>query len=412
MKVILLTCAMLSLFFNVNNAFSAEFVQLDEDRLASVKASIKNANASSETLNAYQALITKADSLLDIKAFSVTHKTIPTKDAHDYVSISRYWWPDTTKKNGLPWLRRDGETNPDTQTDMVDRVRMGAMTNAVRDLSYAYYFTDNEAYAKKGTELIRVWFLDKETRMNPNLNFAQIVPGNDRKRRSGILDGRLIPQWVLDAIIVFSKSNYWSDDDNTKMNAWLRDYLKWLTKSSLGKEGAKQTNNHGSWYQFQVTALAWYLGEAKTLKRELKRTKALMEKQFNAQGAQKHELKRTKSFFYSCFNLDALTRIAIIGDKAGDSLWDHPSSASSELFKAINYLMPVAQGEPWPHPTKGVNLSHFIPVLDRYADKTGSQEHKALLKRLLEGSKENTSTKKSSAAIYNTFALFKPDALE
>lgn len=414
MKFRLLIFVVFSLIFNINNAFGAKFVQLDEQQAASVKASIKNSKASSETFNAYQTLITNADLLLEVKAFSVTQKTIlaPSKDPHDYLSISRYWWPDPKKRNGLPWLRRDGETNPATQTDEVDRNRIGAMTNAVKNLSYAYYFSDNEAYAKKGTELIKAWFLNKETRMNPHLNFAQIVPGNDYKRRSGILDGRLIPLWVLDAIVIFSESEYWSDADNIKMNAWLSDYLKWLTNSSLGRDGAKQTNNHGSWYQFQVTALAWYLGDTKTLKRELKRTKILMAKQFNKQGAQKHELKRTKSFFYSCFNLDAITRIAIIGDKAGNSLWDYPSSERSELFQAINYLMPVTQGKPWPHPTKGINLNHFILILDRYADKTGSEEHKALLKRLLDESKVNASSGKGGAAIYNAFALFKPDALE
>ena len=216
----------------------------------------------------------------------------------------------------------------------------------------------------------------------------------------------------LDSIVIFSESKHWRNADNKKMNAWLSDYLKWLTKSSLGKDGAKQTNNHGSWYQFQVTALAWYLGESKTLKRELKRTKMLMSKQFNAQGAQKHELKRTKSFFYSCFNLDAMTRIAIIADKAGHSLWGDLSSEKSELFQAINYLMPVAQGKPWPHPTKGVNLNHSIPVLDRFADKTGSEAHKALLKRLLDESKADAASEKSGSAIYNTFALFKPSALK
>ena len=211
---------------------------------------------------------------------------------------------------------------------------------------------------------------------------------------------------------MFSESKYWTDEDNSKMNAWLSDYLKWLSKSSLGRDGAKQTNNHGSLYQFQLTALAWYLGDTKTLKRELKRTKTLMAKQIDKQGAQKHELKRSKSFFYSCFNLDAITRTAIIADKAGDSLWDYPSSEESELFQAINYLIPVAQGKPWPYPTKGINLIHDILVLERYANKTGSDEHKALLKRMLDQTKVNASSAKCGDAIYNSFELFKPDELE
>ena len=286
------------------------------------------------------------------------------------------------------------------------------MTQSVQNLGYAYYFSGDEAYAKKGTELIKAWFLDPETRMNPHLNYAQTVPGIDKQRRSGILDGRLIPLKVLDSITIFSGSEHWSQTDNEDMNVWLNDYLKWLTKSKLGKDGAKQTNNHGAWYRFQTTALAFYLGEEKILNRELKLTKKLMAQQFNREGAQEHELKRTKSFFYSCFNLDAFTRIALIADKAGQSLWDYPTVETSELSRAINFLMPTALGEPWPYPTQGVNLNHFIPVLDRFADHTGVAEHKELLKTLLDTSQETAPKEQFETNIYDRFALFKPTALD
>jgi len=147
-------CSFLMLvIFNIQVTNSANFVQLDEKQLSLVKASLKNKNSSEATEAAYGMLIERADTLLSVENFSVTHKTIlaPTKNANDYLSISRYWWPDETKEGGLPWVRRDGETNPDTQTDKVDRQRLGRMTNSVRDLSYAYYFSDDEKYAQKGT---------------------------------------------------------------------------------------------------------------------------------------------------------------------------------------------------------------------------------------------------------------------
>jgi len=358
-------------------------------------------------------LIKQSDRLLDVDVFSVTDKTIlaPTGDPHDYLSISRYWWPDKRQSNGLPWKRRDGETNPDTQTDKVDRKRIGEMSESVESLGRAYYFSGNEAYAKKGTDLIKAWFLNPETRMNPNLNYAQSVPGINKQRRSGILDGRLIPLRVLDSISLFSESEHWSDADNESMNSWLRDYLKWLTKSKLGKEGAKQENNHGSWYRFQTTALAYYLDDEKLLARELKQARKALGKQFDDEGAQKHELKRTKSFFYSCFNLDAITRIAVIAEKADQSLWEHPSADESEISQAINFLMPTVQGEAWPYPTKGVELDHFIPVLDRWSDQTGNTEHKALLKNLLDESQKTNPSDKDGLSLYEYFALFDPDAL-
>ena len=401
------------IFVSANSAIAGTFIQLDAKQIAAVKASIEDKTASEATLKAYRSLIERSDTLLNADVFTVTDKTIlaPTGDPHDYLSISRYWWPDGNKRNGLPWTRRDGETNPDTQTDKVDRKRIGEMTQTVESLGQAYYFSGNEAYAKKGTDLIKAWFLNSDTRMNPNLNYAQSVPGIDKQRRSGILDGRLIPLRVLDSITLFSGSEHWSDEENESMNNWLKAYLKWLTKSQLGKEGAKQENNHGSWYRFQTTALAFYLGEEKLFARELKQTKKAMGKQFNDEGAQKHELKRTKSFYYSCFNLDAVTRIAVIAERADQSLWDYPSTEKSELSQAIDFLMPTALGEPWPYPTKGINLDSFLPVLSRWVDQTNNTEHKKLLKKLLHESQNAASDEQGKLSLYDSFALFNPDAL-
>ena len=39
--------------------------------------------------------------------------TAPSGDPRDYVSLSPYWWPDPKKEDGLPYIRRDGEINPD-----------------------------------------------------------------------------------------------------------------------------------------------------------------------------------------------------------------------------------------------------------------------------------------------------------
>ena len=205
MKFSFLFYAVFFITFSVSNAFGAQFIQLDGKQLASVKVSIENGTSSEATLKAYQSLIKRSDLLLELENFSVTQKTIlaASGDPHDYLSISRYWWPDARKDNGLPWLRRDGQTNPDTQTDKVDRKRLGKMTLAVQDLSHAYYFSGNEVYAQKGTELLKVWFLNSETRMNPHMNYAQSVPGINKKRRSGILDARLIPLRVLDSVILF-----------------------------------------------------------------------------------------------------------------------------------------------------------------------------------------------------------------
>ena len=191
--------------FISTTVFSNSFILLDSLELAKTKEMIANKTASNKTLAVYKKLIRTADLILKSTNPTVIDKTInpPTGNKHDYLSISRYWWPDPEKKDGLPWIRYDGKTNPDTQTDAVDRKRLGFMGKSVRNLSLAYYFTNDEKYAKKAISMIDTWFINPETLMNPHLEFAQSVPGNPKKRTSGILDGRSIVMFVPDAIHLF-----------------------------------------------------------------------------------------------------------------------------------------------------------------------------------------------------------------
>lgn len=63
----------------------------------------------------YETLKTEADKLLDSQALSVMmkEKTPASGDKHDYMSQARYYWPDPTKPNGLPYINRDGVSNPE-----------------------------------------------------------------------------------------------------------------------------------------------------------------------------------------------------------------------------------------------------------------------------------------------------------
>ena len=40
----------------------------------------------------------------------------PSGNKNNYASYSRYWWPDPAKADGLPYIRRDGETYPGSQS--------------------------------------------------------------------------------------------------------------------------------------------------------------------------------------------------------------------------------------------------------------------------------------------------------
>jgi len=400
--------------FNISSSIqAAEYIQFSQKNIEAVKLSLQQNTAHKVTQKAYRHLLSTADFALTIKAPSVIDKTFipPSNNKHDYLSISRYWWPNPQTPNGLPWIRKDGVTNPNTQTDDVDRNRLGKATNAIKNLSLAYYFSNDEKYAKKSVELISTWFLNKQTKMNPHFTYSQSVPGNPDGRRSGILDGRLIPERVLDSLTLLSTSHYWTAEKNTQMNLWLTDYLIWLTESKLGKLGAKQTNNHGSWYRFQVAALAWYLKKETLLIGAINDAKNSFNGQFTAEGAQEHELQRTRGFFYSCFNLTALSRIAAIAEKSNLSLWQYKSSKGRTLKGAIDYLMPVTRGETWPHSSKKLDISYLAPLLGEIMQYQPDIEYKkALTDMLIDFTKQDNATSHQQRILFE-FGLFNPQYL-
>ena len=80
--------------------------------------------------------------------FLVMQKTAtpPGGDKHDYMSLAPYFWPNPDTPNHLPYVRRDGERNPEIK-EIADHENMSRMCSAARALALGYYLTGNEDYA-------------------------------------------------------------------------------------------------------------------------------------------------------------------------------------------------------------------------------------------------------------------------
>jgi hypothetical protein len=353
------------IFFRVLLLLAAqapELITLRGDAMARARASVR---AGAEGLRPpYEQLVAEADSALRIAPLSVMDKkrVPPSGDKHDYISLGPYWWPDTTKPGGLPYIRRDGERSPESQNDY-DSPRLHRMLDAVHTLSLAYYFTDNEAYAQHAARLIRTWFLDAATRMNPHLDYAQAIPGITEGRGIGIIDTNGFTTLLDDMallrgsrslsrgdITVLRGSRSWSSRDEAGMRAWLTAYLDWLRTSKNGLEEAAEANNHGSWYDAQVAAIALFLGKRDLARAvvDSSRTRRIA-RQITATGDQPLELERTRSLHYSAYNLRALMQLAEIGRSVGIDLWRYEAPAGGSIRKALDrvavYADPTKQ---WP----------------------------------------------------------------
>ncbi len=290
---------------------------------------------------AYKLLISDAEKELQNSPLSVMmkEKTPASGSKHDYMSMARYYWPDPTKPDGKPYINRDGISNP--ELEKLDRVRLGKMANAVTTLSLAYYFSGDEKYAAKATDCLRVWFLNEDTKMNPNLNFAQTVPGhfNDQGRNYGIIDSYSFVE-MLEAVQLLSKSSSFTDKDEKALKNWFGEFEQWLIHSDLGKEERKSTNNHGLAYDVQVVSFALYSGNT-----ELANTfvdafpQDRLYKQIEPDGRQPLELKRTLAFGYSEFNIRHMIDMFFFAKALNrPKLYLATSSDGRCFFKAVDFL--------------------------------------------------------------------------
>ncbi len=306
-------------------------------RIEALAEARRRLRAGDETLQpAFKALLKDADKALLAPIVAVTDKHTllpPSGDKHDYFSLSPYWWPDPSKPDGLPYIRRDGETNPESKRDL-DQPRIAMMGANVRDLALAYYFTGKKAYASRAAQQLRAWFLDSATRMNPHLRFSQLVRGNDKERGSGIIDSRWFIE-AIDATALVRDSGSWSAADDMALREWFRRYLDWLLTSDNGKHEQAAKNNHGSWFAAQTSSYALFLGDTARARAIADSAKARIDWQINPDGQQPIELERTRSMHYSGFNVEALSRVAEAGRFVGVDLWNYRALRGGSLAAAI-----------------------------------------------------------------------------
>jgi len=316
---------------------------------------------------AYAALLEDARRALAVQPQSVMQKNrVPESgDKHDYMSFAPYSWPDSTKPGGLPYINRDGQVNPESRQNS-DRLPFGRMSDAVETLALAFFLSDDEAYARHATLLLRTWFLDSATRMNPNLKYGQAIPGVTVGRGIGLIDTRSLAQ-IVDAVGLLRRSPSWRLPDDAGMRAWARDFLTWMRTSPLGHDEERTKNNHGTWYDVQVASLALFVGDTIEARAAVERGRDRIATQILPDGRQPEELRRTRSLSYSDFNADAHTRLAELARFIGVDLWHYRSPSGGSLRAALLYLAPYADtATKWPgQQITPVDASEFLGSLRR-----------------------------------------------
>lgn len=290
-------------------------------------------------------LLSEADKILSLKPGSVMDKAFspPSGNKHDYMSLAPYFWPDLTKQDSLPYIRKDGQRNPmiDRITDKKNLVDLGRNTQL---LALAYQVTLNKKYALKAADYLRVWFINESTRMNPNLTYAQAVLGVNDGRGIGIIETVSLTN-VVDAIGMLEQAAVLSDNEKTAIKNWFDLYLNWMLTSKNGIDERHALNNHGIWYDMQVLSYSLFLGKTAFAREYAESVLKRIPVQLEPDGRQPLELERTTALGYSTFCLEAWFKAAVLANHLGIDFWHYETKDGRSLHKALDWLMPYALGQ-------------------------------------------------------------------
>ena len=281
---------------------------------------------------------------LTITQFQTAHSS---GGPNDFFSQADYYWPDPRKTNGLPYMQRDGETNPANFNE--HRMAIRRLRDAVAALGAAYKLTGEDRYAQKAAELLRVFFLDPARRMNPHLEYAQAILGKSPGRSFGIIDALHLIE-IPPAIMVMQRSPAFTPELVAGLKKWFSDLSDWMITSKNGREEAAAKNNHSVAYWLQIAVFASFTGDEKLLaecRRQFKEVFVPM--QMAPDGSFPFELKRTKPYGYSIFQLDNMTTLCQVLSTPEDDLWKFTLPDGRGIRKAITYLYPfLADKSKWP----------------------------------------------------------------
>ena len=314
------------------------------------------------------ALKTKADGILKSAVANVTMRTLraPSGDPKDYMSLGTYWWPNPDTPDGLPYVRRDGVANP----EISQPVSMGTASGRTFNLALAAFYFGDDGYSDYANRQLRAWFIDEETRMNPNARYAQAIPGVCDGRGVGLIDFAGAYR-LFDGIGMFECMGLLPEDTLSGVRAWYTEFVNWMLTHEQGCEANIAKNNHGTWFDAHVLAAAVGTGR-KTLAKKICDTAydIRFKRQIASDGSQAHELARTMPLTYSAFNLEAFFVVANIADSLGyEKYWSADGEIGEPILKrAVDFLLPFVKDPdscPYPQIKKNKADSRFSKALLR-----------------------------------------------
>ena len=315
-----------------------------------------------------QRILSAAARYVDAPVQTITAFVSPKSPGgpHDFFSQADYFWPNP-KDPGGPYINRDGQSNPDNFNE--HRKAMIRLSVEMPALTAAWLLLRSDRktralgrrYGEKAAAFVRAWFVTPETRMNPNLEFAQGVHGVSTGRNFGIIDTLHLVE-VARAASLLSEDVY-SAADREGVKQWFREYLHWMKTSEKGMKERDTLNNHAVCWALQAAEFARLVGDEGT--RGEVRTQyetIFLPKQLGQDGSFPKELARTKPYSYSIFNFDVMAALCQSLSTPGKDEFAFALPDGRGICKAAAFLFPFLKDKSaWPY---AHDVEHFdsLPV--------------------------------------------------
>ncbi|HEY3915906.1 MAG TPA: alginate lyase family protein [Verrucomicrobiae bacterium] len=301
-----------------------------------------------------------ASQALDLTPPAITDHHAPNSAGgpHDFYSEADYDWPNPKTTNGLPYTYRDGQSNPNNFE--YHRMAMRNMKDAVAALAAAYTITGDDRYVPKSAQLLKVFFLDDTTKMNPNLNYAQSVRGGATGNAYGVIDTLHLAELPV-AIRFLEKSSAFDAGVDQGVKKWFADYIHWMTTAKNGVKELNAANNHSIAYFVQLASFARFTGDTKMVNYCRARFKeVLLPNQMADDGSFPRELKRTKPYGYSIFQADNLSLLCNLLSTPQDDPWKFHLADGRSPRQAVDFIYPyLADKNKWLADGHARDVMHF-----------------------------------------------------
>ncbi len=263
------------------------------------------------------------------------------------------------------------------------------MTSDISTLTLAWFFSKDERYAGKASELIRNWFLNAELNID---NQDDEFPNALQYNAISLLDAKGYID-VIDAVAILETSDSWNKRDTGKIKRWFSDYLQWLLVSEAGLYEKSQMNFRGTWFDVQLAGYALFAGNTEIVKQVIEYSIVRrIPGQFDGTGLQKFELSSIESYNNSCINLEGYLVLGKIADHAGIDFWNDPFMPIHIIQAACDFVFGfIGRFDQWPYSQSGpVDFARLVKIVIESKKILKNSEYEKKLEMLKPEIKSNS----------------------